>query len=367
MPGLDQVVDRGRADLAAGAGDEDLHSRESYQFRATRASPPTASSTRRRSAPTEWRRCAAYRSCSPPSRLLDPCRPHRPRRHARNWNSIRAGGGRRRRRARPRSTTAASTASAPLTGAQLARRARRPGDADERPAGRGAGTSAATVSVTAFDARLVGAARPHRRRRPRPGRGPPRRAEPAARLRHRGRRPLPRSAHEPPGRRRRARALPVGADHPRRGRALASRRSSTAATGPSRTPARSSAPSRSRPTTRDREARRCASRSRRSACPTSGAARPTRTSSTFGYQAHGGYDCSGFVWRVFKLSGNPAGARIGGRTAAQMAGEIRKSRAHPPRGRRARRPDLLRQRALQRQGDRGQRRPRRDRALASTG
>jgi cell wall-associated NlpC family hydrolase len=48
-------------------------------------------------------------------------------------------------------------------------------------------------------------------------------------------------------------------------------------------------------------------------------------SSTFGYQAHGGYDCSGFVWRVFKLSGNPAGAAIGGRTAAQMAGEIPKS------------------------------------------
>ncbi len=48
-------------------------------------------------------------------------------------------------------------------------------------------------------------------------------------------------------------------------------------------------------------------------------------SSQFGLQAHGGYDCSGFVWRVFKLSGNPAGARIGGRTAAQMAGEIPKS------------------------------------------
>jgi cell wall-associated NlpC family hydrolase len=47
-------------------------------------------------------------------------------------------------------------------------------------------------------------------------------------------------------------------------------------------------------------------------------------SSQFGYQARGGYDCSGFVWRVFKLSGQPAGARIGGRTAAQMAGEIRK-------------------------------------------
>jgi cell wall-associated NlpC family hydrolase len=45
-------------------------------------------------------------------------------------------------------------------------------------------------------------------------------------------------------------------------------------------------------------------------------------SSPYGPQAHGGYDCSGFVWRVFKLSGDPAGQRIGGRTAAQMAGEI---------------------------------------------
>ncbi len=42
-------------------------------------------------------------------------------------------------------------------------------------------------------------------------------------------------------------------------------------------------------------------------------------------QVHGGYDCSGFVWRVFKVSGNPAGAAIGGRTAAQQAGEIPKS------------------------------------------
>jgi cell wall-associated NlpC family hydrolase len=43
-------------------------------------------------------------------------------------------------------------------------------------------------------------------------------------------------------------------------------------------------------------------------------------------QVHGGYDCSGFVWRTFKLSGQPAGRRIGGRTAAQMAGEIPRSR-----------------------------------------
>ena len=53
------------------------------------------------------------------------------------------------------------------------------------------------------------------------------------------------------------------------------------------------------------------------------------TSSAYGFQAHGGYDCSGFVWRVYKLSGNPAGRRISGRTAAQMAGEIPKSQRIP--------------------------------------
>lgn len=40
---------------------------------------------------------------------------------------------------------------------------------------------------------------------------------------------------------------------------------------------------------------------------------------------HGGYDCSGFVWRVYKVSGLPWGAQIGGRTAAQQAGEIPRS------------------------------------------
>ena len=40
---------------------------------------------------------------------------------------------------------------------------------------------------------------------------------------------------------------------------------------------------------------------------------------------HGGYDCSGFAWRVYKVSGLPWGKRILGRTAAQQAGEIPKS------------------------------------------
>jgi cell wall-associated NlpC family hydrolase len=41
---------------------------------------------------------------------------------------------------------------------------------------------------------------------------------------------------------------------------------------------------------------------------------------------HGGYDCSGFIWRVYKLSGLPWGKQIHGRTAAQQAGEIPKRR-----------------------------------------
>jgi cell wall-associated NlpC family hydrolase len=40
---------------------------------------------------------------------------------------------------------------------------------------------------------------------------------------------------------------------------------------------------------------------------------------------HGGYDCSGFVWRVYKVSGLPWGAQILGRTAAEQAGEIPRS------------------------------------------
>jgi cell wall-associated NlpC family hydrolase len=37
---------------------------------------------------------------------------------------------------------------------------------------------------------------------------------------------------------------------------------------------------------------------------------------------HGGFDCSGFAWRVFKVSGLPWGRAIRGRTAAEQAGEI---------------------------------------------
>jgi cell wall-associated NlpC family hydrolase len=41
---------------------------------------------------------------------------------------------------------------------------------------------------------------------------------------------------------------------------------------------------------------------------------------------HGGYDCSGFAWRVYKVSGLPWGAKILGRTAAEQAGQFPKSR-----------------------------------------
>jgi cell wall-associated NlpC family hydrolase len=49
-------------------------------------------------------------------------------------------------------------------------------------------------------------------------------------------------------------------------------------------------------------------------------------SSPFGVQAAGGFDCSGFAWRVFKLQSYPGGAALAqtlrGRTAAAMAGEV---------------------------------------------
>jgi cell wall-associated NlpC family hydrolase len=55
----------------------------------------------------------------------------------------------------------------------------------------------------------------------------------------------------------------------------------------------------------------------------------------FGQDVKGGYDCSGFAWRVYKLSGLPWGRQIHGRTAALQAGEIPRSqrirltRVHP--------------------------------------
>src|SRR5438876_8925355 len=55
-----------------------------------------------------------------------------------------------------------------------------------------------------------------------------------------------------------------------------------------------------------------------------------RPQSPFGVQASGGFDCSGFAWRVFKLqpySGAPKLATVlRGRTAAAMAGEVPRRR-----------------------------------------
>ncbi len=50
----------------------------------------------------------------------------------------------------------------------------------------------------------------------------------------------------------------------------------------------------------------------------------------FGVQARGGFDCSGFVWRVYKLQAYPGGAALNatikGRTTYQMSGEVPKSK-----------------------------------------
>src|SRR5919204_2474741 len=46
----------------------------------------------------------------------------------------------------------------------------------------------------------------------------------------------------------------------------------------------------------------------------------------FGVKAHGGFDCSGFVWRVYKLQSYPGGGALSsvirGRTTYQMSGEV---------------------------------------------
>jgi cell wall-associated NlpC family hydrolase len=53
----------------------------------------------------------------------------------------------------------------------------------------------------------------------------------------------------------------------------------------------------------------------------------------FGVSSRGGFDCSGFVWRVFKLQRYPSGEALAntirGRTAAQMAGEVPRARRIP--------------------------------------
>jgi cell wall-associated NlpC family hydrolase len=52
----------------------------------------------------------------------------------------------------------------------------------------------------------------------------------------------------------------------------------------------------------------------------------TTRQAPFGVDAPGGFDCSGFLWQVYKLrrypGGDGLGAVIRGRTAAQMAGEV---------------------------------------------
>ena len=53
----------------------------------------------------------------------------------------------------------------------------------------------------------------------------------------------------------------------------------------------------------------------------------TTKQAPFGVRAPGGFDCSGFLWQVYKLHAYPGLAGLGnvirGRTAAQMAGEVK--------------------------------------------
>jgi len=54
---------------------------------------------------------------------------------------------------------------------------------------------------------------------------------------------------------------------------------------------------------------------------------------TFGVTSRGGFDCSGFVWRVYKLQPYPNGGSLSsvlqGRTTYQMSGEVPKSKRIP--------------------------------------
>ncbi len=74
--------------------------------------------------------------------------------------------------------------------------------------------------------------------------------------------------------------------------------------------------------TRTINARCCASRSSKIGMPYVWGG---TTDNTADGLEHGGYDCSGFAWRVYKVSGLSWGKSILGRTAAQQAGEISKS------------------------------------------
>jgi cell wall-associated NlpC family hydrolase len=59
----------------------------------------------------------------------------------------------------------------------------------------------------------------------------------------------------------------------------------------------------------------------------------TTTTSPFGAQIHGGFDCSGFVWRVYKLqqyaNGPALSATLQGRTTYSMSGEVPKAKRVP--------------------------------------
>ena len=82
-----------------------------------------------------------------------------------------------------------------------------------------------------------------------------------------------------------------------------------------------------------------------------------RPQSPYGPQAQGGFDCSGFAWRVYKVQSYPgapaAGGILRGRTAAAMAGEVPRRMRIKPARLCAGRPDVLRARAARAPSRRG--------------
>ena len=187
---------------------------------------------------------------------------------------------------------------------------------------------AGSVSLVTFDRLLVAPARRDRDRAAGPAHRLGGRPEPAAAVRHRGRRPRARPARQPPGRRGALRALPHRRDHPRRGRALA--RVALRWKGTAAQWAGDYFTNFTLPDYTDAQLQVLRLAVAKIGMPYIWGGETDTASAYFGGQVHGGYDCSGFAWRVFKLGHLTWGAQLHGRTAAQQAGRDPQGPTHTP-------------------------------------
>ena len=223
-----------------------------------------------------------------------------------------------------------------------ARRPRRRPDRQEAPV---AANPSAPVTIGQLDAELVRALG----LLPAARRSAPARALPAsrpARFRHRGRRAAARPARRPPRRAGRASSCsrPTRPRAPRR--PTPPRASSPSAAG-RRTGSAKLAAAFQLPVVTGLSSACSRPPSSSSATPTSGAARASgRRTRSPPAEVPGGFDCSGFVWRVYKLQAyagaDALAATLRGRTTYAMSGEVRAGAADPARTAPARRRHLLR-------------------------